>query len=455
MFLNHGRSRIKSVFAVLLAFLELTLCMIPLAAEEEEPTVDENGMPIIENCTGAYLYNFENDEVLYATGEKERIYPTATAKIMTGIIAIEKLGNNLSYSVTITEEMLKESGGIKMGLTVGEIVTVEQLLYAALVNNANDAVIALAYTVAGSVEDFVTLMNERASQLGAYDTHYTNPMGLHSDSMVTTIADTALIARHAYSIPLFMEIVSTPKYVMEATNQSDYRNLYNRNSLISKFYNSGYFYKRAIGMNAGSTSQGGYCICAVAEDPASGLSYLAIVMGGKEIEGEIYSYANAIRLFDWAFESFTYIEVLRQDKIVCELPVNLSSALDYVTLVPETGITVYLPTSTIVSEDIRYSYNTYEDSLNAPISAGQPAGTITVLMGERIQGSCNLITTSSVTRSEFLYFLARMREFSKGRFFKATLISIVIFSIAYVFIKAGWREHRMRKRSRNMNSRQY
>ncbi len=455
MFLNNGCGRKKAVLALLLAVLEMMLCLLPLCAVEDEEPEEPGKAPVIENCTGAYLYNFENDQVLLAQGETERIFPTATAKIMTGIVAIEKLGNDLSRSVLITEEMLKQSGGIKMGLTAGEIVTVEQLLYASLVNNANDAVIALACTAAGSVEDFVAMMNEKAAWLGAYDTHYTNPMGLHSDSMVTTVADTALIARHAYSIPLFMEIVSTPKYVMEATNESDYRNLYNRNSLISKFYNSGYYYSKAIGMNAGSTSQGGYCICAVAEDPASGLSYLAIVMGGKEVDGEIYSYANAISLFDWAFASFTYIEVLRQDKIVCELPVNLSSTLDYVTLVPETGITVYLPTSTIVESDIRYSYNTYEDSLNAPISAGQVAGTITVLMDERILGSTNLITTSSVTRSEFLYFLARIREFSKGRFFKATLISIVIFSVAYVFIKAGWREHRMRKRSRNIGGRQY
>ena len=455
MFLKTGHSRSKCLLAVLLAFLELIFCLVPLFATEEKADTDENGVPIIENCTGAYLYNFENDQVLFAQGETERIYPTATAKIMTGIVAIEKLGNDLNKNVVITAEMLKEAGGIKMGLTEGEIVTVEQLLYASLVNNANDAVIALAYTAAGSVENFVTLMNEKAAFLGAYNTNYTNPMGLHSNSMVTTVADTAIIAKHAYSIPLFMEIVSTPKYVMEATNQSDYRNLYNRNSLISKFYNSSYAYSRAIGMNAGSTSQGGYCICAVAEDPASGLSYLAIVMGGKEVDGEIYSYANAITLFDWAFDSFTYIEVLRQDKIVCELPVKLSSALDYVTLVPETGITVYLPASTIVEQDIRYSYNTYEDSLNAPIAAGQTAGTLTVLMGDKILGSCNLITTSSVTRSEFLYFLARIKEFSKGRFFKATLISIVIFSVAYVFIKAGWREHRMRKRSRNIGGRPY
>jgi len=452
---NRCSRNTKCIFAAVLVFLELIVCLVPVYGTSEDETVGENGVPLIEHCTGAYLYNFENDEVLYKHGETERVFPTATAKIMTGIIAIEKLGNNLSKTVTITEEMLSQAGGIKMGLDVGEVVTVEQLLYAALVNNANDAVIALAYAAAGSVESFVTLMNEKAAWLGAYDTYYANPMGLHSDTMVTTVADTAIIAKYAYNIPLYMEIVSTPKYVMEATNLNDYRNLYNRNSLISKYYNSNYMYSRAIGMNAGSTSQGGYCICAVAEDPASGLSYLAIIMGGEEIDGALYSYINAIKLFEWAFTSFTYIEVLRQDKIVCELPVKLSSILDYVTLVPEKSIMVYLPADTVVEEDIRYSYNTFEDALDAPIQNGEVAGTITVLIGDRILGSCNLVTTSSVARSEFLYFLARIKEFSGGRFFKATVISIIVLSIAYVFIKASWREHRLRTRSRNVGNRRY
>ncbi len=438
----------KRIIAALLALVQLTVWLTAAVSAAVPSSGTSGGPPVVDHCVGAYLYNFENDEVLLQKGMDERIYPTSTVKIMTGIVAIEALGEDLQKQIAITDEMLSRVSGNNIGLKAGEVVTVEQLLYGTLVNSANDAATVLAYAAYGSVEAFVEKMNDKAVRLGAYNTYYANPTGMHNDAMVTTVADTALIARHAYSLPLFMEIVSTPKYVMEATNLSDYRNIYNRNCLISKYYNVSYFYKRAIGMNAGSTPQGGYAICAVAEEPATGLTYLAVIMGGEEVDGNLYNYINAIKLFEWAFTSFTYVEVLRADKIICELPVQLSSTLDYVTLVPEHAITVYLPADTMVDTDIRYSYNTYTDALDAPVQNGQDAGTITVLMGDRILGSCALVTTSSVARSEFLYFLARVRSFTKGRFFKASVVAAVVLTIAYVLLNAHLRERRLRKRRR-------
>ena len=111
-------------------------------------------------------------------------------------------------------------------------------------------------------------------------------------------------------------------------------------------------------MNAGATTQGGFAVCATAEESSTGLSYLAIVMGADEEDGAIYSYVNAIKLFEWAFQNYDYIEVLSADRIICELPVRLSSTLDYVTLVPSENIEVYLPTTVDVERDIRYSYTT-------------------------------------------------------------------------------------------------
>jgi len=262
------------------------------------------------------------------------VYPTSTVKLMTAIVAYEKLSENLDMKITVTKDMLKEVAGNNIGLSEGEIVTAEQMLYVLLVNSANDAAIILAYAAYGSIEAFVAQMNEKASQLGAYDTYYANPTGMHNDAMVTTARDTAIIAKYAYSIPMLIEITSTPKYVMEATNVSDYRNIYNRNCLISKYYNTSYYYDKAIGMNAGSTNQGGYCIAAVAEDPANGLTYLVVIMDAGGDDGTIYSYINAIELFDWAFEAYRYTEVLSTSRFVCELKVELSSTLDYVTLVP-------------------------------------------------------------------------------------------------------------------------
>ena len=432
----------RPVLALLLAAVFLLLAL-PIGAAEE---ADDGAMPVIDHCIGAYLYNFENDEVLFSVGTDERVYPTSTVKLMTGIVAIEELGDDLSRQVTITGEMLSKVAGNNVGLMAGEVVTVEQLLYAMLVNSANDAAMVLAYAAGGSVEAFVDKMNEKANTLGAYKTYYANPTGMHNDAMVTTVADTAIIAKYAYTLPLFMEIVSTPKYVMEATNLSDYRNIYNRNCLLSKYYNVNYPYPRATGMNAGATTQGGYAICATAEESSTGLSYLAIVMGADEVDGAIYSYVNAIKLFEWAFRNYDYIEVLSADRIICELPVRLSSTLDYVTLVPSETIEVYLPTTVNVERDIRYSYNTYEDAMDAPIATGEEAGTITVLMGDRILGSCTLVTTSSVARSEFLYFLARVRVFSQSRFFIATVIAAIVLSIAYVLLKSYLREKHIRSR---------
>jgi len=440
------KRKLQRLLAVFAAAVQLFVCLPGAVTAAKPSSGTAGGTPSIEHCTGAYLYNFENDEILLQMGTEERVYPTSTVKIMTGIVAIEALGEELDRRITITPEMLAKVTGNNIQLKAGETVTVEQLLYGTLMNSANDAATVLAFAAYGSVEAFVARMNEKAAWLGAYSTYYTNPTGMHNDAMVTTVADTAIIAKYAYSLPLFMEIVSTPNYVMEGTSSSDYRNIYNRNALISKYYNAKYLYSRAIGMNAGSTPQGGYCICAVAEERTTGLTYLAIVMGADEVDGALYNYINAIKLFEWAFSSFTYVEVLRADKIICELPVNLSSTLDYVTLVPEKSITVYLPADTVVSTDIRYSYNTFADSIDAPIQTGEEAGTITVLMGDRILGSCSLVTTSSIARSEFLYFLARVKSFTQGRFFKAFVISAIVLTVVYVFISAHLRERRLRKR---------
>lgn len=438
--------------AALMLFVTLILFAVPASAakktDEEIPPV-----PPIEHCSSALLYNFENDRILYEYNAAERVYPASTAKIMTAIVAMEAFEGNLDAKITVTQAMLDEVAGNRIGFYPGEVVSVEQMLNCMLVNSANDAAIILAHGTAGSTQAFVAMMNEKAAWLGAYNTYYMNPTGMHNDAMITTAKDTALIAQYAYSLPGFIDMTSTPKYVMEGTNISDYRTIYNRNCLISNYYRVDYKYGQAVGMNAGSTTQGGYCIAAAAEDLERGLTYLAVVLGGESIDDELYNYVNARNMFDWAFEAYDYAEVLSVNQVICEIPVELSSTIDYVTLVPSESISVYLPTSVDISKDIRYSFNTYDESLNAPVEAGMECGQITVLYGDEILGSCSLITTSSITRSEFLYFLSRIQAFSEGRFFRGTLISVVVLSILYVLVQAGLREKRLRRASNRYNGR--
>jgi len=390
--LSMRKSKKMRALSAFCTLIMLVFALLPTTAHADEAEDNTTAAePTVEHTKSAYLYNFENDRVLYEYNSTERVYPASTVKIMTAIVIFDMMGDDLSRTITVTREMLDEVSGNRIGFYEGEIVTYEQMLYCMLVNSANDAAIILAHGAAGSTESFVTLMNEKAAWIGAYDTYYTNPTGMHNDAMITTARDTATIAKYAYNIPGFIEITSTPKYVMEATNRSDYRNIYNRNCMISKFYSDGYYYSRALGINAGATTQGGYALCGIAEDPESGLTYLALTLGAESVDGTLYNYKNVINMFNWAFDSYTYTTVLSSKQMICELEVKLSSALDHVTLVPSNDITVYLPVS-VKKNDIRYSYNTYTDSLDAPVEAGVEVGMITVLHGDEILGSCPLIT---------------------------------------------------------------
>ncbi len=431
------RKKTVRVFAVCMAAITLLLPFFAFAApvHAAEP-------PEISHAAAAYLYNFENDTVLYTYNETARLYPASTVKLMTGILALEALGDTPDRTITVTSEMLSKVTGNNIGLVVGEIVTADDMLHALLVNGANDAAQVLAVTVAGSVDAFVSMMNEKAQKLGAYNTHYTNVTGMHSEAMVTTLADTAAIAKYAYALPRFTEITSITKYVMDGTNKKDYRNIFNRNSQLSKYYDTRYYYPESIGMSAGYTSQSGYNIVSVAR--RDDLTYLAIVMSAEEYDEQIWSYTNAENMLEWAFDSYGYTEVLSVSERVCELSVALSSTVDYVTLVPANSIVRYLPTD-IDPEEIRLSYNTFDESLTAPVEAGQVCGTVTVTYGVEILGSADLIATVSVTRSEFLFMLERIKAFTASRFFKATIVFAILFSVAYVLIEAHRREKNRRR----------
>lgn len=404
--------------------------------------------PTVERVAGAYLYNFENDVVLYELNANTPIFPASTVKIMSGIIAIEALGDDPDRTITVTGEMLTSVSGNNIGLVAGEIVSVRDMLAAMLTGGNNDAAAVLAYTAAGSIDAFVARMNDRAAALGATSTHYTNVSGMHNASMITTVSDIAIIAKYAYTIPLFMELTSEKKYVMEATNVSEYRNIYNRNYMIAKNLYTRYYYEGAEGINAGSTTQAGYAVVTTCRQ--SGLTYLAIAMGGEEDsdDGTLYNYVAAANLLDWAFASYSYIEVLKDSMIVCEMPVELSSALDYVTLVPEESIILYLPTDTNLDTDVTYSYTTLTDTLTAPVAEGQSVGMITVLMKGEMIGTVNLVTTSAVSRSEFLYAMDGIKKFASGKFFIATAVSAVVLCVLYVafsLLRTNRRDKKRRK----------
>ncbi len=414
--------------------------------------------PVVSGVDGALVYNFENNKTIFSHNADKKLYPTSTVKLMVGILAVENMGAETDKTVTITAEMLRDVVGNNIDLMAGETVTYGDLIWTLLVNGANDSAYVIAHVVGAKVksennsdlpalDNFITLMNKRARELGAYNTNYTNPTGMHDDNMYTTVADVAAIARYAYTLPLFMEASSSVKYTMPATNMAkNGRNVYNRNCLLSVYYDKNYYDTQAIGMNAGSTQQGGHSV--VTTSSYNDLSYLVIAMGGETVDGVIRSYVTATELIDWAYEAYTYTDVLSPDKIICEIPVTLSTVTDFVNCVSVDTLNVYLPSDVDVETAITLSYVTYSEELQAPVTQGQVVGSVTAMYGDEILGTSDMVATVDITRDELLYTFYKIEQFSRSRFFIATVVSAVVFTAIYIFGTAFIRGRKMKNGTR-------
>ena len=165
--MKHKKSRILVTLIAALQVIGLLSCSL-VYAEEDAPLPP---VPMIERCAAAYLYNFENDRVMFEYNSTDIVYPASTVKLMTAIVAFDEFEGALDTQITVTRDMLKEVAGNKIGFYEGEVVTVRQMLYCMLVNSANDAAIILAHATAGDTASFVRMMNEKAAWIGAYETY--------------------------------------------------------------------------------------------------------------------------------------------------------------------------------------------------------------------------------------------------------------------------------------------
>ena len=403
-------------------------------------------MPSLDGATSVYLYNLTQEKAMAEKNPDKVIYPASTVKLMTGLVAAERLSDRLDEQIEVTEEMLKGVTGNNLKISAGEIVTIRDMFYGLLCGGNNDCAAILAHVSAGGISQFVELMNEKAKALGTKTTNYTNVSGMHSDNMVTTAYDTYLVAAAAYDIPLIMEAVTTNKYEMPATNKSKLRNIYNKNYLISRYIDTTYYNSLAQGMNAGFTNQGGYCLVTSAE--YNGQAYICVVMGAEEQNKRIRSYEIASDLIDWAFEAYREVKVLGESSYLGEVPVTLSQDIDHVTVKPAGSLTAFLPSDIDLSKDIELLPKLNAPSLQAPVTEGQVVGFITVRYDGEILGTVDLITTDKVERSEFLYTLQRLKSFTSQRWFIASVIVLVLLTTAYIFVIASVRDKRNRRRRR-------
>ncbi len=216
------------------------------------------------SARAAVLYEPETDTFLFEKNADERLPMASTTKIMTAIVAIEN--SSLDEQVAVDDSAIGTEGSSAY-LKSGDILTMEELLYALMLSSANDAAVAIACHVSGSIEEFAALMNEKAEELGLVDTHFSNPHGLDDEDHYTTARELAIIAKEALSYDILKEISSTYKKSFITEDRS--RTYVNHNKLLHK-------YDGAIGLKTGYTKKCGRCLVGAAE--RDGLSFITVTI---------------------------------------------------------------------------------------------------------------------------------------------------------------------------------
>ncbi|MBV9390328.1 MAG: D-alanyl-D-alanine carboxypeptidase [Verrucomicrobia bacterium] len=187
------------------------------------PLVIADSAAVLDSATGNFLY---------VKNEHQHQYPASSTKILTALLVIEAGDLDKVVTVDVADTRVEPSS---LNLQPGEQYTRRQLLFGLMLKSANDVAMALARDNAGSVEAFAEKMNMRASELGATDSHFVNPHGLHDPDHYTTAYDLALIARAAMSQPFFRQLVSTVYYTWTAPNGVVYP-LRNHNRLLRHYF---------------------------------------------------------------------------------------------------------------------------------------------------------------------------------------------------------------------------
>ncbi len=445
-------TRFFSVF--FLMALVVNLLAFPVSAAEVSLPAD----PDIQ-AKAALLVDANTGNIVYAKNEHEELYPASLTKIMTALLVLEavdsgklSLDQQLTASDTITE---LDSDGSSAGIQVGEIMTVEQLLYCMLVVSANEACVILAEAVSGDVDTFVDAMNAKAQALGCENTHFVNPTGLHDSQHYTSAWDLYLITKEAMKHEDFMRICDTGDITLPATNLSEARSLHSTNYLISVWRSRGYYNTDAHGIKTGSTDAAGHCL--VSSASKGSLSFISVMLGCEQLHLEgneirTMSFYETNRLFNWAFENFAYQTVLTSDEILKEVAVSLSK-IDHVTVHPAEDVEVLLPKG-LAAEDLERTITLKSDPVEAPISAGDVLGTVTLSYDGTDYATVDLLALNDVEASRILTFWRDVKAFFSQTAVKVIGIILLVAVVALLLWKLVFGRRRYRYgRSGNFRSR--
>ncbi|MBE6838035.1 MAG: D-alanyl-D-alanine carboxypeptidase [Ruminococcus sp.] len=369
----------KRMFSVFLAIIALMICGIQCFADGEDISVDAKAdFPdaeiLMEASTGQVLYDDAGNMPL----------PSGTLnKLMTVLIAAEAIENGELTAETVVTAGVNayNATGAVIWLESGDKITVDELLKGIIIGNANDACIALAEHICGTEEEFVSLMNTKAKEIGMRDTDFHNCTGYDSDGQHTTAYDMAVLARRLVSYDFLIPYMTT--YMTDIKNGET--QLVNTNRLVRE-------YKGALGLKAGYSEKSGHCIVAAAE--RDGVKYIAVTLGNGDKDN---AFTRAKSLLNTGFTG--YESVVPQLTAECPKTIRVKGGIGrelYIScneidrVIIPVGKAEEITTTVVVPETV-----------NAPVNQGEIIGEVIFFLGEEELCRTDVVAMQKIEKMTF------------------------------------------------------
>ncbi len=362
--------------------------------------VSATDIKLAEGAKSAILIEASTGQILFEKNADEKLVPASMTKMMSMLLILEAIENgSLKWNQEITvSENASKMGGSQILLETGEKMKVKDLFKGVAIASGNDAVVALSESVSGTLDAFVSKMNERAKELGLKNTNFKNPHGLDTANHYSSARDMSLIAKELVKHEKIFEFTSVYEdYLREGTDKKIW--LVNTNKLVR-------FYDGVDGLKTGFTEGAGYCLTATAKK--DGMRVIAVAMGeatSKDRNKEVSE------MLDYAFAQYK-IEKLVDDKFSLGKYKVYNGKDEYVNVIPKEEVSILRKKG---EKNIKATYDKKVDLINAPIKKGDDVGILKVKKDGKVLKEVKLTVSKDVKKANYLELLGRnMKDMITG-----------------------------------------
>ena len=394
-------------FILILILSFVSFSSISFAAENTsaylKKDTDINIDDVKSTSPSCILIDAKTGDILYAKDAYQKMYPASTTKLMTAILTLENCKLNDVATVSHNAIFSIPVGYSHANLKEGEELTIEQLLNVLLIPSANDAAVVLAEHIAGSVDDFAVMMNNKAKEIGCLNTNFVNPNGIHHKNHYSTAYDLSMIGKYAMQFSDIMRIATVRQYTLPVTNKYNKTDrIFNAtNALINNESLNKYYYPYATGLKTGYTDSSGSCIVATAKKGEQEL--LCVILKGSSINSR---YIDCKTLFDYGFGQYSYTVLKEKNDLVKELEIdNATKETKNLKILVKDDISILLKKNIDISSlNPRIEIKT---DLQAPIAENEVVGKITYTVNQKDYTS-DLVASSNVYPSNLEVIVFRV-----------------------------------------------